>query len=190
MSEKSVFYYYSCAAPRDAPSALKETATSYQDGWNQGNSDAFCDEGYCHGHGYYPSCPSGHTDTFCDGYARGYAGNFSAYANGWIAAFRDYIHNRTPYVGWSEHTRSFRYGYADGWVKVDHGIPPKNVAYADGWLDGFQAYLHNRPYVYQNLSNDYSKGFETGYYTRWGYDVPYVGFIQDHIVDPYELRAR
>ena len=53
--------------------AFKETATSRQDGYNKGYNDAICDLKSCHGHGLDPSCPSGHTDTFCSGYADGYA---------------------------------------------------------------------------------------------------------------------
>jgi hypothetical protein len=53
--------------------AFKETATSRQDGYNKGYNDAICDLKSCHGHGLNPSCPSGHTDTFCSGYAEGYA---------------------------------------------------------------------------------------------------------------------
>src|SRR5690242_13731633 len=53
--------------------AFKETATSRQDGYNKGYTDAICDLKSCHGHGLNPSCPSGHTDTFCSGYAEGYA---------------------------------------------------------------------------------------------------------------------
>lgn len=36
-------------------------------------SDAQCDSNQCHGHGYDSSCPSGHTGTFCRGYAQGYS---------------------------------------------------------------------------------------------------------------------
>lgn len=53
--------------------AFKETATSRQDGYNRGYNDAVCDLQSCRGHGLDPSCPSGHTDTFCRGYADGYA---------------------------------------------------------------------------------------------------------------------
>jgi hypothetical protein len=53
--------------------AFKETATSRQDGYNRGYNDALCDLQSCHGHGIEPSCPSGHTNTFCNGYADGYA---------------------------------------------------------------------------------------------------------------------
>ncbi|HEY7078453.1 MAG TPA: hypothetical protein VH500_02055 [Nitrososphaeraceae archaeon] len=54
-------------------SAFKLTASSYEDGITRGTNDAMCDLNQCHGHGYDPSCPSGHTRTFCDGYARGYS---------------------------------------------------------------------------------------------------------------------
>ena len=49
------------------------TATSYKDGVTRGMNDAMCDINQCHGHGYDPSCPSGHTKTFCSGYAQGYS---------------------------------------------------------------------------------------------------------------------
>ncbi|HEY7569772.1 MAG TPA: hypothetical protein VH796_00260 [Nitrososphaeraceae archaeon] len=56
--------------------AFKETRTSYNDGYNRGFTDARCDRNFCHGHGYDPSCPRGHTDLFCSGYSAGYR-------NGW-----------------------------------------------------------------------------------------------------------
>jgi hypothetical protein len=43
--------------------AFKVTGTSYQDGYNKGFADARCDHNFCHGHGYDPSCPRGHTAT-------------------------------------------------------------------------------------------------------------------------------
>lgn len=52
--------------------AFKLTATSYGDGFTRGLDDATCDLNQCHGHGYNSSCPSGHTKTFCSGYAQGY----------------------------------------------------------------------------------------------------------------------
>ena len=56
--------------------AFKVTATSYQDGFNKGFADARCDRNFCHGHGFDPSCPRGHTAVYCNGYAAGYR-------NGW-----------------------------------------------------------------------------------------------------------
>jgi hypothetical protein len=53
--------------------AFKETASSYNDGVTRGINDARCDSNQCHGHGFDPSCPSGHTKTFCRGYAKGYS---------------------------------------------------------------------------------------------------------------------
>ena len=53
--------------------AIKLTSTSYRDGITKGLNDATCDLNQCHGHGYDPSCPSGHTKTFCSGYAQGYS---------------------------------------------------------------------------------------------------------------------
>ena len=44
--------------------AHKLTATSYDDGWSKGLSDAECDAHNCHGHGFDDSCPSSHTDVF------------------------------------------------------------------------------------------------------------------------------
>jgi hypothetical protein len=44
--------------------AFKQTPTSYQDGFNKGKKDAQCDWIECHGHGYDPSCPRGHTIGF------------------------------------------------------------------------------------------------------------------------------
>ncbi|HEY7108931.1 MAG TPA: hypothetical protein VH415_05870 [Nitrososphaeraceae archaeon] len=53
--------------------AFKLTATSYSDGFTRGLDDATCDMSQCHRHGYNPSCPSGHTTTFCSGYVQGYS---------------------------------------------------------------------------------------------------------------------
>jgi hypothetical protein len=53
--------------------AFKLTASSFEDGVTKGMNDAQCDSNQCHGHGYDPSCPSGHTGTFCRGYAKGYS---------------------------------------------------------------------------------------------------------------------
>lgn len=52
--------------------AHKLLATSYQDGYNRGQTDAHRDWNGLNGHGYDSSCPSGHTDVYCDGYGRGY----------------------------------------------------------------------------------------------------------------------
>lgn len=54
--------------------AFKLTPTSYQDGFNKGKKDARCDFIQCHGHGYDPPCPRGHTVVNCDGYRAGYNG--------------------------------------------------------------------------------------------------------------------
>jgi hypothetical protein len=53
--------------------AFKLTASSFEDGVTRGMNDAQCDSNQCHGHGYDSSCPSGHTSTFCRGYAQGYS---------------------------------------------------------------------------------------------------------------------
>ena len=53
--------------------AFKLTASSFEDGVTKGMNDAQCDSNQCHGHGYDSSCPSGHTSTFCRGYAQGYS---------------------------------------------------------------------------------------------------------------------
>ena len=52
--------------------AAKVTKTSWYDGWNKGASDASRDLVGANGHGYDPSCPSGHTSVYCDGYTQGY----------------------------------------------------------------------------------------------------------------------
>jgi hypothetical protein len=54
--------------------AFRLTPTSYQDGFNKGKRDARCDFIQCHGHGYDPSSPRGHTVVYCDGYTNGYHG--------------------------------------------------------------------------------------------------------------------
>jgi len=48
--------------------AFKETATSYEDGFQRGVKDAGRDLEGLNGHGFDDSCPKGHTGTFCDGY--------------------------------------------------------------------------------------------------------------------------
>lgn len=58
--------------------AFKLTPTSYQDGFNKGKKDARCDWIQCHGHGYDPSCPKGHTIVYCNGYSEGYHGTWAS----------------------------------------------------------------------------------------------------------------
>jgi hypothetical protein len=53
-------------------SAFKETATSNEDGFQQGVKDAGRDLQGLNGHGFDDSCPKGHTATFCEGYKDGY----------------------------------------------------------------------------------------------------------------------
>ena len=55
--------------------AFKETRTSFNDGFNRGVRDAIRDSH--NGHGFDPSCPSGHTSTFCKGYRQGYIETFN-----------------------------------------------------------------------------------------------------------------
>lgn len=62
--------------------AFKLTASSYDDGVNRGINDAQCDSNQCHGHGYDSSCPSGHTNTFCRGYAKGYSEGWDQQSGG------------------------------------------------------------------------------------------------------------
>ena len=57
-------------------SAFKETATSNEDGFQQGAKDANRDLKGLNGHGFDDSCPKGHTATFCDGYKQGYTERF------------------------------------------------------------------------------------------------------------------
>ena len=52
--------------------AFKETATSNEDGFQQGVKDAGRDLQGLNGHGFDDSCPKGHTATFCEGYKDGY----------------------------------------------------------------------------------------------------------------------
>ncbi len=52
--------------------AFKSTSASHSDGITRGINDVFCDINLCQGHGYYPSCPSGHTKLYCSGYTQGY----------------------------------------------------------------------------------------------------------------------
>ena len=50
--------------------------------YSRGYSDARCDKSFCHGHGYDPSCPSGHTGDFCVNYAAGYRAGWNAGSGG------------------------------------------------------------------------------------------------------------
>ncbi|HEY7078903.1 MAG TPA: hypothetical protein VH500_04315 [Nitrososphaeraceae archaeon] len=65
--------------------AFKLTASSFEDGVTRGMNDAQCDSNQCHGHGYDPSCPSGHTKTFCRGYAKGYSDGWGQQSGGEIS---------------------------------------------------------------------------------------------------------
>lgn len=56
--------------------AIKETATSNEDGFQQGVKDANRDLQGLNGHGFDDSCPKGHTATFCEGYKQGYAESY------------------------------------------------------------------------------------------------------------------
>jgi len=56
------------------------------DAYSKGYADAVCDSNNCHGHGYDPSCPSEHSDNYCNNYANGYSagwnnGNFRTVDN-------------------------------------------------------------------------------------------------------------
>jgi hypothetical protein len=47
-------------------------------GYSKGYADAVCDLQSCHGHGYDPSCPSGHSDDYCSNYGSGYQAGWSS----------------------------------------------------------------------------------------------------------------
>jgi hypothetical protein len=57
-------------------SAFKETATSNEDGFQQGAKDAGRDLQGKNGHGFDDSCPKGHTATFCERYQQGHSERF------------------------------------------------------------------------------------------------------------------
>ena len=59
-----------------AQAALADSA------YSRGYSDARCDKNSCHGHGFDPSCPSGHTGDFCANYAAGYRAGWNAGSGG------------------------------------------------------------------------------------------------------------
>jgi len=46
--------------------------------YNTGYDDGRCDSMYCNGHGYDPSCPSQHSDTYCNNYFTGYNAGFES----------------------------------------------------------------------------------------------------------------
>ena len=56
--------------------AFKETATSNEDGFQQGVKDGTRDSQGLNGHGFDDSCPKGHTATFCEGYKQGYTESY------------------------------------------------------------------------------------------------------------------
>jgi hypothetical protein len=57
-------------------SAFKKTATSNEDGFQQGVKDGTRDSQGLNGHGFDDSCPKGHTATFCEGYKQGYTESY------------------------------------------------------------------------------------------------------------------
>lgn len=57
-------------------SAFKETATSNEDGFQQGVKDANRDLQGLNGHGFDDSCPKRHTADFCDGCKQGYTESY------------------------------------------------------------------------------------------------------------------
>jgi hypothetical protein len=111
--------------------AFKVTATSYQDGFNKGFADARCDRVFCHGHGFDPSCPRGHTAVYCNGYAAGYR-------NGW---------NSGPRPTSTSYQDGFNKGFAD--ARCDrvfchgHGFDPScprghTAVYCNGYAAGYR----------------------------------------------------
>lgn len=49
-----------------------------EDAYSRGYSDAVADGHYEHGHGYDPSCPSGHSAAYCQNYEQGYAAGWQS----------------------------------------------------------------------------------------------------------------
>jgi len=61
---------------------VQDHKLSYDDGWRKGTTDAYKDEAGLNGHGYDESCPSGHTDVYCQGYVDGYKENWNLATKG------------------------------------------------------------------------------------------------------------
>lgn len=53
-------------------SANQIAQTRHNTGYNDGYKAAQCDFKRCHGHGYDPAVPSGHTSSYDNGYSKGY----------------------------------------------------------------------------------------------------------------------
>lgn len=48
------------------------TALAQSAAFSRGQSDAACDLNNCHGHGFDPHCPAGHSADYCTNYENGY----------------------------------------------------------------------------------------------------------------------
>ena len=58
---------------KDAILHMLGNNTTSGDAYSTGYSDAVADAHYAHGHGYDSSCPSGHSEAYCQNYQSGYA---------------------------------------------------------------------------------------------------------------------
>jgi hypothetical protein len=52
--------------------SLQVTGGAVEDAYSRGYSDAVADAHYEYGHGYDSSCPSGHSEAYCQNYQSGY----------------------------------------------------------------------------------------------------------------------
>jgi hypothetical protein len=55
--------------------------TTSEDAYSTGYSDAVADAHYAHGHGYDSSCPSGHSEAYCQNYQSGYTTGWRSVTN-------------------------------------------------------------------------------------------------------------
>ncbi len=61
--------------------SLQVTGGAEEDAYSTGYSDAVADAQYEHGHGYDSSCPSGHSEAYCQNYQSGYATGWHSVTN-------------------------------------------------------------------------------------------------------------
>ena len=52
-----------------------------EDAYSRGYSDAVADAHYEHGHGYDSSCPTGHSEAYCQNYQPGYTTGWRSVTN-------------------------------------------------------------------------------------------------------------
>jgi hypothetical protein len=67
--------------------ASSSSSRSGSDGTIDGTNDATADFHHEKGHGYADSCPSGHSDTYCEAYTRAYRDQWAVLENSGKSSF-------------------------------------------------------------------------------------------------------